>query len=215
MRRLLRSARVLTVFALALAAVRAPGAQSRTRLARLHGRRLRRRLRALDPHGRAVRLRRGCATVLNLTGTFESREFRWAYVVRYGRDFGLTTEARNALLAESLADAEQHHRFFVTLGGSQPRDLDLSDERGAWRVLLIDDRGRQTRPIEIEHVRRPTPAERATSPASLRSGRCSAWCSRCCTRTAIRPCPRRRCSRCCVSPGSEGQVDLKWEFGRP
>ena len=28
-------------------------------------------------------------SVLNVTATFESRDFRWAYVVRYGEDFGL------------------------------------------------------------------------------------------------------------------------------
>ena len=71
-----------------------------------------------------------------------------------------TNVARNAVLAESLEDANQHHRFFVTLGGMQPRELNLAEASGAWRVLLIDDRGRQTRPIEIEHVRRPNPAER-------------------------------------------------------
>ena len=50
------------------------------------------------------------ATILNVTGTFESREFRWAYVVRYGYDFGLSTEARNALLAESLRRLRQLDR---------------------------------------------------------------------------------------------------------
>jgi hypothetical protein len=104
-------------------------------------------------------------SVLYATATFESRQFRWAYVVRYGHDFGLSTDARNAMLQATLADAEQHHRFLVTLGGTHFRELDLTTERGAWRVLLVDDRGRQSRPVEIQKVQRPTPAERNYFPS--------------------------------------------------
>lgn len=105
------------------------------------------------------------SSVLFATATFESREFRWAYVVRYGQDFGLATEARNAMLTASLSDASEHHRFLVTLGGTEFRELDMTHERGAWRVLLMDDRGRQVRPLEIEKIRRPTPAERTYFPS--------------------------------------------------
>src|SRR5690606_23815516 len=70
--------------------------------------------------------------VLNVTATFESREFRWAYVVRYAHDFGLATDARNAMLAASLGDAGKHHRFFVTVGDGRPRDYDLTSEQTGW-----------------------------------------------------------------------------------
>jgi hypothetical protein len=154
-------------------------------------------------------------TVLNLTGTFESREFRWAYVTRYGQDFGLTTEARNALLAESLEDANQHHRFLVTLGGSQPRDLDLSDAAGAWRVLLIDDRGRQTRPIEIEHVRRPNPAERRYFQSISSQRQVFRLVFPVQHEDGYPTLPKEALFALLRFTGSEGQVDLKWEFGRP
>jgi hypothetical protein len=155
------------------------------------------------------------STVLNLTATFESREFRWAYVVRYARDFGLPVDARNALLAESLADASQHHRFLVTLGGSHPRDLDLADEAGAWRVLLLDDRGRQTRPIEIQHVRRPTPSERRYFPSISSQRQAFRLVFPVQHEDGYPTLPREALFAMLRFTGSEGQVDLKWEFGHP
>jgi hypothetical protein len=173
-----------------------------------------------DVYGRWTRTARPfdfgrLSTVLNLTATFESREFRWAYVVRYGRDFGLTTEARNALLAESLEDANQHHRFFVTIGGSQPRDLDLSDAAGAWRVLMIDDRGRQTRPIEIQHVRRATPADRRYFPSISTQRQTFRLVFPVQHEDGYPSLPKEALFALLRFTGSEGQVDLKWEFGRP
>jgi len=155
------------------------------------------------------------STVLNLTATFESREFRWAYVVRYARDFGLTVDARNALLAESLSDAGRYHRFFVTLGGSHPRDLNLSDEGGAWRVLLMDDRGRQTRAMEIQHVRRATPAERRYFPSISSQRQAFRLVFPVQHEDGYPSLPREALFAVLRFTGSEGQVDLKWEFARP
>ena len=154
-------------------------------------------------------------TVLNLTATFESREFRWAYVVRYARDYGLPVEARNALLGESLADAEHHHRFFVTLGGARPRELNLSDESGAWRVLLMDDRGRQVRPTEIRHVRRPTPGERRYFPSisSQRSAFRLVFPAQ--HEDGLPTLSKDALFAVLRFTGAEGQIDLKWEFARP
>jgi len=108
------------------------------------------------------------ADILHATATFESWEFRWAYVVRYASDYGLRTEGRTRLLRSTLADAQQRHRFFVTLIGGQYRESDLTDERSAWRVLLVDEDGRQTRPIEITRVRRAGAAERVYFPSVSR-----------------------------------------------
>ena len=102
--------------------------------------------------------------VLNVTATFQSWELRWAYVVRYAHDYSLSTEARTEMLRASLADAEQHHRFFVTLSGTNFRESDLSREESAWRVLLIDQRGAQSVPVEVQKVD-PTAAEKVYFPS--------------------------------------------------
>lgn len=103
--------------------------------------------------------------VLHATATYESWEFRWAYVVRYARDHSLDDASRDAMLRATLDDTRRHHRFFVTLSGPEFREQDLSSERSAWRVLLVDDDGRQTTPIEIRKVRRASAAERVYFPS--------------------------------------------------
>lgn len=103
--------------------------------------------------------------VLHVTATFESWEFRWAYVVRYARDHSLEDATRDTMLRASLADSREHHRFFVTLSGREYREQDLASERSAWRVLLVDEEGRQISPSEIQRVRRPSAADHVYFPS--------------------------------------------------
>lgn len=108
------------------------------------------------------------AEVLHVTATFESWEFRWAYVVRYARDHSLTTEERSQLLEESLADARERHRFFVTVGGPVWREADLTGRQSDWRVLLVEPGGRHVEPVEITRIDRPSADQRAYFPSISR-----------------------------------------------
>src|ERR1700722_6343230 len=47
--------------------------------------------------------------LLTVTSTYESWEFRWAYVVRYAQDFRLTVEQRRVLLDKTLAESPECH----------------------------------------------------------------------------------------------------------
>lgn len=150
--------------------------------------------------------------VLHVTATFESWEFRWAYVVRYAADHSLEGETRNALLRATLADARENHRFFVTLAGPVFREQNLSSDHSAWRVLLVDLDGRQVEPVEIERVRRATAAElvyfpsisdhrqtfRVVFPAEHPDG----------TPTIAANAP----TAILRFAGARGQVDLRWQF---
>lgn len=97
--------------------------------------------------------------VLRVSATFESWEFRWAYVVRYCYDYSIDVTERDAMLRATLADSEQTHRFFISLQGDRFRESDLTGRLAAWRVLLVDEDGRQTLPVELLRVQRPTPAQ--------------------------------------------------------
>jgi len=150
--------------------------------------------------------------VLNATGTFQGWEFRWAYVVRYAADHGLRTEERAEMLRASLADARERHRFFVTISGARWRDTDLTSDDAAWRVLLVDEEDRQTVPLEIERLHRPSAnigayyesvstfrhAFRIVFPAHREDG------------TAIIPDDAKFVLLRFTGP--LGTVDLKWEF---
>ncbi len=154
------------------------------------------------------------ASVMHVTATFESWEFRWAYVVRYSHDHALDTEARASMLRATLDDAREHHRFFITLAGADFRESDITGRHSAWRVLLVDERGKQTTPLEIERVSRPSAADqtyfpsvsvhrhafRMVFPSKKKSGK-----------PTIRPDARFMILR---FTGARGTVDLKWEFSR-
>lgn len=96
--------------------------------------------------------------VLRVSATFESWDFRWAYVVRYCHDHSMDVTEREAMLRATLADAEQTHRFFISLQGERAREVELTGRLSAWRVLLVDSSGHQVLPSEIQRVRRPTAA---------------------------------------------------------
>lgn len=97
---------------------------------------------------------------LAVTATYESWDFRWAYVVRYARDFMLSTAERTALLDQQLSGASREHAFYVTLQSPNRRYGELTRPTSAWRVLLINDRRQEVAPVAIELIRRPGALER-------------------------------------------------------
>ena len=102
--------------------------------------------------------------VLSVTATYESWDFRWAYVARYAEDYRLTVDQRRALLERSLAETREHHQFYVALYAQRPKWSDLTSDNAAWIVRLIDERGSETAPSEIEAIKYPGAIERTYFP---------------------------------------------------
>ncbi len=103
---------------------------------------------------------------LNVTATYESWDFRWAYVVRYASDYRLTIGQRSELLERTLAELKDDHEFYVALYASNAnwRAADLSRTTSAWIVRLIDDQGTETAPAKIESIIKPGPLEQRYFP---------------------------------------------------
>jgi hypothetical protein len=101
---------------------------------------------------------------LTVSATFESWDFRWAYVVKYASDYRLTVEQRRELLDRTLAETQDSHEFYVALYGSNYRWTDMSKLTSAWIVRLIDDQGSETAPSKIELIAKPGPLERRYFP---------------------------------------------------
>ena len=99
-------------------------------------------------------------THLTVTATFESYDFRWAYVVRYAQDYRITIDQRKKLLEKALDESRRQHHFFVALYGGERRYNDLTKPNSAWIVRLIDDTGNETAPQEIIAVKKPNAIER-------------------------------------------------------
>lgn len=102
--------------------------------------------------------------VLSVTATYESWDFRWAYVVRYADDYRLTVDQRRALLERSLAETRASHTFYVALYAQRHQWSDLEAENPAWIVRLIDDQGNETAPAEVQKIKRPGAVERTYFP---------------------------------------------------
>jgi hypothetical protein len=102
--------------------------------------------------------------VLTVTSTFESWDFRWAYVVRYAQDYRLSIEQRRALLESTLAETRTRHQFLVALYGTNRRWTDLTKPNTGWVVRLFDDRGNETAPEEIVAIPKPGAMERTYFP---------------------------------------------------
>lgn len=96
--------------------------------------------------------------MLTATATFESWDFRWAYVVRYSADYRLTVEQRRDLLQRTLADTQVKYEFYVALYGTKWKWDDLTKPTAAWIVRLIDEKGNETAPTRLELVK-PGPLE--------------------------------------------------------
>jgi hypothetical protein len=101
---------------------------------------------------------------LTTTATYESWDFRWAYVVRYVQDYRLTIEQRKKLLEKTLEETRQRHQFFVALYGGERKYNDLTKPNSAWIVRLIDDTGNETAPEEIAAISKSNALERTYYP---------------------------------------------------
>ncbi len=101
---------------------------------------------------------------LVVTATYQSWDFRWAYVVRYASDFRLPTQERTRLLDASLDAAQRGHEFYVALYTQNRRWGELTRPTSAWRVQLVTDRRVEASPTQIEPVDRPGALERTYFP---------------------------------------------------
>jgi hypothetical protein len=101
---------------------------------------------------------------LTATATFESWDFRWAYVVRYADDYRLTVDQRKKLLEGTLEETRQHHQFFVAITGGERKFNDLTKADGGWIVRLTDSSGNETAPEEIVAIKKPNALEKTYFP---------------------------------------------------
>jgi hypothetical protein len=103
-------------------------------------------------------------TLLQPTATFESWDFRWAYVIRYVDDYRVTIDQRKKLLESTLEETKNGHHFFVALTGGNRRFNDLTKPESAWIVRLIDSTGNEIAPDDIKFVQRPNAVEQTYYP---------------------------------------------------
>jgi hypothetical protein len=115
---------------------------------------------------RRATLRGAYQEVLGLTATFKSPEWRAAHAEREARLRKLNAEGRASLIAQSQADAAGPYELELMVATWDRRENDLHrGKRSVWRVVLIDDAGKEIEPLEITRDRRPTFVVRTEFPA--------------------------------------------------
>jgi hypothetical protein len=104
--------------------------------------------------------------VLDLAVTFKSPEWRAAHALRDADHRGLTGEARNQRLAQAQAEMAGPYEveLMVTTWDRRENDLDHG-KKSVWRVVLVDDSGKEIEPLEIVKDKRPTFTVRSEFPA--------------------------------------------------
>lgn len=104
--------------------------------------------------------------VCELVATLKSPEWRAAEAERDAEVRGLTGETRAQRLAQARADAAGPYELEVMLTTWDRRENDLDrGKKSVWRVVLLDDQGREIEPLEIVRDRRPAFVVRAEFPA--------------------------------------------------
>ncbi len=115
---------------------------------------------------RTASLRGEYQEVLELAAVLKSPEWRLAHAARDASHRGLAGPAREERIAQARAEAAGPVEVQLLVTTWDRRENDL--ERGAksvWRVVLLDDTGREIAPLEIIRDKRPPFVVRAEYPA--------------------------------------------------
>lgn len=114
---------------------------------------------------RKAQLRGEYQEVCELAATLKSPEWRAAYAVEDANHRGLTGEARDQRLAQARADAAGPFEVEVMLTTWDRRENDIDrGKKSVWRVVLLDEQGHESEPLEIVKDRRPTFVVRSEFP---------------------------------------------------
>jgi hypothetical protein len=99
---------------------------------------------------RTVKLRGQYQEILDLRAVFKSPQWRCAHTVRDVSTRHLEGPALEAAFAQAHAESTGPYEveLIVTTWDRRENDLDRG-QRSVWRVVLVDDAGREVAPIEI------------------------------------------------------------------
>jgi hypothetical protein len=104
--------------------------------------------------------------VLDLKATLMTEEWRVVHAERDAKHRQLDDAQRDALIAQARAEVAGPVvvELLVTTWDRKENDLDKG-KRSVWRVVLVDDAGKEIEPLEIVKDKRPVNTLRAEFPA--------------------------------------------------
>jgi hypothetical protein len=104
--------------------------------------------------------------VLNLYAVFESPEWRAHHAAKVAADRKLEGQPRDDLIAQARAEMAGPYEveLIVTTWDRKENDLDRG-KRSVWRVVLVDEHGKEIAPLEIVKDKRSAGTLKAEFPA--------------------------------------------------
>ena len=108
-------------------------------------------------------------TTLDVAATFKSYDFRWAWAVKYAAHYQLSTADQDRLIKQQLAELEAAYEFHISATASRFEWIDFHKKDSVWRITLLDDRGNEVAPIEIQKLKIPAAELETFYPPSTRS----------------------------------------------
>jgi hypothetical protein len=102
---------------------------------------------------------------LDLAATLKGPEWRAVHAARDADHRGLTAEGKAQACDQAKADAAGPYEveLMVTTWDRRENDLDRG-KKSVWRVVLVDEQGKEIEPLEIVKDKRPTMTVRAEYP---------------------------------------------------
>jgi len=98
----------------------------------------------------------GLDKLLDVSATFHSPEWRAAYVDFRSKREMLPASRRSELVAEQHAADEKYYEVTLLVQTHSFRENDLQKgKRSVWRLALVDGKGNEVEPTEVESVRTP------------------------------------------------------------
>ena len=115
---------------------------------------------------RKAQLHASYQKMCELVATLKSAEWRAAFARQDADLRGLVGEGREQRIAQSRAEVAGPYELEIMLTTWDRRENDLDrGKKSVWRVVLIDEHGREIEPLEIVRDKRPAFVVRAEFPA--------------------------------------------------
>lgn len=106
---------------------------------------------------RTSSLYRGLTSILFLSGTLKTWDFRQAYMARYITRYALSPAERESLLARERAAHESAHEVFLSFAPQVRRWSDLAPPASPWHLSLVNENGEEVHPLAVSRIRHLTP----------------------------------------------------------
>jgi hypothetical protein len=103
-------------------------------------------------------LYKGVSSLVFLTATYKSWEWRQAYLATMRDNAALTPTEYQELVAKERAAYNTGHEFFISVAMPIHRwAANLAAKDSQWHITLVNSRGEEVHPEKIERFRRVTP----------------------------------------------------------